>query len=220
MVNICRLNGLSPDKCHYLNQCWLIFNWPLRKKSKWHWNKNTRLFIKPKYIKVFCKMSAILFQLQVSQESPRDVPYFWQLHLFCWIGKSIIQQSVLPFSAVTIVEAIYHLDRGYKALFRLIHNSQPGSCQPMCDLLVWIYILGISEKTHWILGRIHIVGWCGWRELVSFFKGHWQSLAQSLWQANCLPLGLCKGLWNSLHTFKTPLVTSRFLYVLSKQLMT
>ena len=30
---------------HYVNQCWVIVNWPLRNKLQWNFNQNTNIFI-------------------------------------------------------------------------------------------------------------------------------------------------------------------------------
>ena len=43
---------------HYLNKCWLIVKWTLRKKLKWNFNENVLIFIQEN---VVCKMSAIWF---------------------------------------------------------------------------------------------------------------------------------------------------------------
>ena len=53
------------------------------------------------------------------------------------------------------------------------------------------YNLGTSHL-QWIIGKLQIiVGSFDWWEFPSFFRCHWQSLAQP-WQANCLSSGLCK----------------------------
>ena len=46
---------------HYLNQCWVIFNWTLRNKTQWHFIQNTKPFIhKNKSKNIVCERGAIL----------------------------------------------------------------------------------------------------------------------------------------------------------------
>ena len=46
---------------HYLNQCWTIVNWPVRKKLQWKFSQNTKLLIhKNASENIVCEMVAIL----------------------------------------------------------------------------------------------------------------------------------------------------------------
>ena len=46
---------------HYLNQCWVIFNWTLRNKTQWHFIQNTKRFIHKNTSKnIVCERGAIL----------------------------------------------------------------------------------------------------------------------------------------------------------------
>ena len=38
-------NGLSPGRCHYLNQWWNIVSWNLRNKLQWNLKWNSHIFI-------------------------------------------------------------------------------------------------------------------------------------------------------------------------------
>ena len=49
--------------CHYLNQCCLVVNWPLRNTIQWNSNQDTRLFIMKVHLKLSsAKTAAILFR--------------------------------------------------------------------------------------------------------------------------------------------------------------
>ena len=46
---------------HYLNQCWVIINWTLRKKLQWNFNQNAKPFIHENaYENIICEKAAIL----------------------------------------------------------------------------------------------------------------------------------------------------------------
>ena len=46
---------------HYLNECWYIVNWTLRKKCQWNINRNSNIFIQENaFVRVVCEISAIL----------------------------------------------------------------------------------------------------------------------------------------------------------------
>ena len=46
---------------HYLNQCWVIINWTLRKKLQWNFNQNANPFIHENaYENIVCEKAAIL----------------------------------------------------------------------------------------------------------------------------------------------------------------
>ena len=45
---------------HYLTQCWVIFNWTLRNKLQWHFDKKNRTFHSRKCFENVCEMAAIL----------------------------------------------------------------------------------------------------------------------------------------------------------------
>ena len=50
---------------HYMNQCWYIVNWTLRKKFQWNFNQNSKSFIQENaFESVVCEMSAILSRPQ------------------------------------------------------------------------------------------------------------------------------------------------------------
>ena len=50
---------------HYLNQCWNIFNWTLRKKLQWNFNRNFNTFIQENALeRIVCETEAILSRPQ------------------------------------------------------------------------------------------------------------------------------------------------------------
>ena len=50
---------------YHLNKCWLIVNWTLSNKFKWHLNQNRKIFIQENASEnAVCKMSPILSQPQ------------------------------------------------------------------------------------------------------------------------------------------------------------
>ena len=54
----CRLVGAD-----YLNQCWNIVNWNLRKKLQWDLKRNSYIFIEEKaFENVVCEMAGILYR--------------------------------------------------------------------------------------------------------------------------------------------------------------
>ena len=63
---------------HYLNQCWLIFDWAPKNKLQWNFHWNSSVFFKENTFEiVVCKMAAILFRLQcikVREERPTCHP--------------------------------------------------------------------------------------------------------------------------------------------------
>ena len=58
-------NGLLPIRHHYLNQYWVIVNWPLRNKLQWNFNHHTKLFIyKNASENIVCEIAAILSRVR------------------------------------------------------------------------------------------------------------------------------------------------------------
>ena len=54
-------NGVSPDQCQAIIQCWNIFNWTLGNKLQWNLNQNSYIFIQENALaNVVWKMAAIL----------------------------------------------------------------------------------------------------------------------------------------------------------------
>ena len=54
-------NGVSPDQCQAIIQCWNIFNWTLGNKLQWNLNQNSYIFIQENALEnVVWKMVAIL----------------------------------------------------------------------------------------------------------------------------------------------------------------
>ena len=62
-------NGLSPERRHYLNQCWNIVNWALGNKLQWNFNRNSNIFIEENTVEnVVCEILFISSRPQCVKE--------------------------------------------------------------------------------------------------------------------------------------------------------
>ena len=75
---------------HYLNQCWDIVNWTLRKKLQWNINRNSNSFIQENaFENVVCEMAAIL---------PRPQ----------WVKSNDTMETINPTSMIICWEKTWH----------------------------------------------------------------------------------------------------------------
>ena len=97
-------NGLSPwPPSHYLNQCWNIVNWTLRKKLQWNFNRNSNIFIEENMFEnVVCEMSTIFSRPRCVKLCQKRFPslsmQYQEAPIIAWldeiIGMCFMQRSI------------------------------------------------------------------------------------------------------------------------------
>ena len=66
-------NGLCSASNHYLNQLWLSVYWNPENKIQWHLNENTTFFREHSLENIECKLSAILFRVDIGTPVSRQL---------------------------------------------------------------------------------------------------------------------------------------------------
>ena len=147
---------------HYLNQCWNIFNWTLRNKLQWNFNRSLYIFIQENTCEnVVWKMAAILSWPQcVHEYTVGWWPYWhtWLCLVFSWLVYTIYHCSprrygckfiygILKYTAVVAVCSSLVKLHAKKSHMTLLTISQH-----------WVrWWLGANIET--VLTKIHIVFW-------------------------------------------------------------
>ena len=93
---------------HYLNQCWVIVNWTLKKKLQWNFNRNIKFFIHENASENIWEIAAILSRGRwVNWRSVFFLIYKWVaayvLGIWC-PGKFISQQQGQGESAYSLLQ--------------------------------------------------------------------------------------------------------------------
>ena len=100
---------------HYLNLCWVIFNWTFRNKLRWNFDIKTKLFINKKESEnIVCEKVGILSSGRwvkislkfVSTGLNNNMPIFNEIRAWCQADDKPLSEPML---AYFIHAYIYHL---------------------------------------------------------------------------------------------------------------
>ena len=120
---------------HYLNQCFVIFDWNLRNTFQWNFNQNTKCFIHENaYESILCKMAAILSR-------GRWVKRCWP----CWCWIYLIKHTHIFAIYLFSLSIIYQ--HGY-----LVEICIPASsivCNSWMLICIYMYIYPHIFETEW-----------------------------------------------------------------------
>ena len=110
-------NGLSPN--HYLEQCWLIFNWSLRNKHQWNFDQNSNIFIEANPFQNVWKMAAMLSRPQCVNKMLPYVNYIgkvfidWFAGPFCDLQPSAQDRQITCHSKLSWKQMKHHFAEAY-----------------------------------------------------------------------------------------------------------
>ena len=89
---------------HYLDQCWVIFNWTFKNKLQWNFNQNTRLFIhKNASENTVCEMTSILSRGRWVKCLKNEVLISYQWNLCRPVNMKIVD-AVLQMLCITSID--------------------------------------------------------------------------------------------------------------------
>ena len=116
---------------HYLNHCWNIVNWTLRKKLQWNLNRNWNIFIQEKALEnVVWKMTAILSRPQCLKD-----PLYFNIDKDHWcLTANLLAVQILSHSRYSICFQILVVILKYTWKI-ILHDClfQPGPIKPKPD---------------------------------------------------------------------------------------